>query len=809
MAENPLWDYFWHGAKQNSSMYMSYCKGCVAVELQKTGATASTLTQDTAAFKAGEIDVKACQAVGNTRGEKHAWIAHILGGKTPCPNASAEARAEATLQKTGSGSGSSQKRQRTEFTPADASEPPPKKKQAQSTLTGLTFRRNNMPFGADEKAAFQKQALRSVVSSGAPLKLFEDPEVKILLGMLRTTAPGVIPTAKVVGGRLLQGELGIKISEGGRGGGGGGTDGWKGNNRESINGLCANVDFKAYLLELINVTAENKDGPSQCDHFAEMIDRVEFKYGCIVIYFTTDADGGSKKGRTILGKKRPWLILPSCWAHQFQLILGDYFKVNDAAAIIAEDATGLIAWINNHSKVRVIFNEAQRTIQVSNGIVKIIILAYLVANITRWTTHYVAFVRLFLLREALEFAVLQNRPAIIAAQVGAATSTEAVRLKEDAERFCGLIRDQTFWEGLETVLGDLEPICLGTNINQKDSTRLDQVLLTIAGIYLRFAEHPEKEVRVSMLKRLEKRWKDCDQSVFLLALILNPFEKLSCFGPNANLNQIKCRNMLLMVYRRVRSRPDNEDTPAQRDVKEKAVSKAFMQYLAGTGDFADLNDWEEMSGNTDLIQVWEALVDSAHLAELSKFAVEILSIVANQAGCERTFSRTKIEQSDRRNRLGLAKIDKRVKIRAELRAEHARQGLVKSREGRKNHKSTAALLSVPRYRDLLEDQDDEDETERGRALVSSAEGWRLQLAEWIADAKSAETAERAEAAERPKWAPITLALLFGGAEKPRARKPSARVMEEEEMLMQALADEEEDAIPDDGAIEVNSDEEYS
>ncbi|KAJ7880698.1 hypothetical protein B0H13DRAFT_2345496 [Mycena leptocephala] len=156
------------------------------------------------------------------------------------------------------------------------------------------------------------------------------------------------------------------------------------------------------------------------------------------------------------------------------LILGDYFKVNDAAAVIAEDATGLIAWLNNHSKVRVIFNEAQRTIQVSSGAVKIIILAYLVANLTRWTTHFVAFMRLFLLREALEFAVLQNRPAIIAAQVGAATSTEAAHLKEDAERFCALIRDQAFWEGLETVLGDLEPICLGTNINQKDSTRLDQ-----------------------------------------------------------------------------------------------------------------------------------------------------------------------------------------------------------------------------------------------------------------------------------------------------------------------------------------------
>ncbi|KAJ6616538.1 P-loop containing nucleoside triphosphate hydrolase protein [Mycena sp. CBHHK59/15] len=44
--------------------------------------------------------------------------------------------------------------------------------------------------------------------------------------------------------------------------------------------------------------------------------------------------------------------------------------------------------------------------------------------------------------------------------------------------------------------------------------------------------------------------------------------------------------------------------------------------------------------------------------------------------------------------------------------------------------------------------------------------------------------------------------------KPRTRKPSAWVMEEEEILMQALADEEEDACPDDRAIEIESDEEY-
>lgn len=79
--------------------------------------------------------------------------------------------------------------------------------------------------------------------------------------------------------------------------------------------ICS-FSLQSYLIELVEVTALNKDGPALCEQFAAMIDRVEVKYGCIIIYFTTDADGGSKKGRQLLGIKRPWLILPSCWAHQ-------------------------------------------------------------------------------------------------------------------------------------------------------------------------------------------------------------------------------------------------------------------------------------------------------------------------------------------------------------------------------------------------------------------------------------------------------------------------------------------------------------
>jgi hypothetical protein len=124
---------------------------------------------------------------------------------------------------------------------------------------------------------------------------------------------------------------------------------------------------------------------------------------------------------------------------------------------------------------------------------------------------------------------------------------EQLRLMEDAEIHCGIIADHTFWEGLEHIVADIEAICYGTNINQKDSTCADQVFLTLVGMYLHFSLHPIPEVTTRMIKRLEKRWKDCDQPLFLLALFLNPFKGLSCFGEQAGMDHFRCNMLLLWV----------------------------------------------------------------------------------------------------------------------------------------------------------------------------------------------------------------------------------------------------------------------
>ncbi|KAJ6613353.1 hypothetical protein B0H10DRAFT_1951520 [Mycena sp. CBHHK59/15] len=143
------------------------------------------------------------------------------------------------------------------------------------------------------------------------------------------------------------------------------------------------------------------------------------------------------------------------------------------------------------------------------------------------------------------------------------------------------------------------------------------------------------------------------------------------------------------------------------------------------------------------------------------------------------------------------------------------------RKKRKNHKSVEKLLAVPRYRDLLEVQDNEEEGERGRALVSSAAGWRTELAKWIAETRAAELEETEEPDDNSdtpptastsrlpppktrKWVKMTLKVLFGGAAKP-VRKFTEEEIDHEADLMAALADAEEDARPDDGAIECDDD----
>jgi hypothetical protein len=159
-----------------------------------------------------------------------------------------------------------------------------------------------------------------------------------------------------------------------------------------------------------------------------------------------------------------------------------------------------------------------------------------------------------------------------------------------------------------------------------------------------------------------------------------------------------------------------------------------------------------------------------------------------------------------------------AQIRSGIKAAHIKKKLKKLRTTRSNHKSTVTLLDVPTHSDLLGDQNDDDESERGRQLVRSQDGWRVEMARWIGKVRDAEASERLEERDAElqsinrrrtiKWKPITLENLFGGTKHKPARPSRTIEEEEEEALAQAMAEAAEDEVPDDGAIEIGSDEEY-
>ncbi|KAI9507055.1 hypothetical protein F5148DRAFT_1285717 [Russula earlei] len=91
-----------------------------------------------------------------------------------------------------------------------------------------------------------------------------------------------------------------------------------------------------------------------------------------------------------------------------------------------------------------------------------------------------------------------------------------------------------------------------------------------------------------------------------------------------------------------------------------------MQYLTGTGQFGDWRDqhvgFEDIMGK-DPLAVWRAFESSNDTQELASFAITLLTIVVNQAGCECFFSDLKVKQTQRWNHLGLKKLEKMTKVK--------------------------------------------------------------------------------------------------------------------------------------------------
>ncbi|KAJ7903186.1 ribonuclease H-like domain-containing protein [Mycena leptocephala] len=789
-GKGPIWEFFFPGVKQNSSHHQAHCLGCIRHFRQGLGAQDPPNETD-ANLKARllwdeHIFVQARATAGHVLGEKNAMIAHLIG-HAPCPHASARATKIAKEIKKGKKPAAESDSESAE----DEEEVRPSKKRKQVFRNvEKAMRQPELKLGGSRAGARAGSAGNSL-----PISLFDGRRMwrDVVSGTLLDAASAEVE-------KKLREALCRKYAMLS-------TDGWKDDSRNPITGVNVTSGGKS--------NGHKKDGASMCIAFEEMIDKTEGRYGCVIVMFCCDNDGGSQRGRKDLVQKRPWLLVVPCCAHQGQLMLGDYFAINDIASDVAEQATEAIQWISGHDRVKKIFDDAQFAKNFT-------ILVYLMANITRWNTHYIAFQRLISLKIPIRHAIYLQREEIVRAQVGAEKNKKAIaKITAAVNKQCDVLESNEFWTSLQTVVDDIEPICYATNINQADATHLDQVLLTLAGVYRHFSNRPNRVVAKGMTTRIEKRWAALDQPLFVLCLVLNTYKCLEHFGDKSAINIFTLNTELI----------------AKIAAEEQEVSLAFMHYLQGTRDFVS---WRE---NRDKFQeqhvhvstagqsspltptqpddpklMWEQMKTFPSTSQLANFALLLLDLVANQASNERSFSDLKIKKTRLRNRLGTKKLEKMSKFGADIRSENIAAGLVHERTAREVHDPTkvSGLLSVPRYADALEADEDEGEGPRPSKLIRSAAAWRVEVNKWVRSAQESEEAvsEEEEDGAAPtrgrsrtaNFFPRSLALLFGGHLKKPVEKPPAKQFTREVLLMELLAPEESDEAPDDGALSGSGDE---
>ncbi|QRW24063.1 hypothetical protein RhiXN_10387 [Rhizoctonia solani] len=187
-------------------------------------------------------------------------------------------------------------------------------------------------------------------------------------------------------------------------------------------------------------------------------------------------------------------------------------------------------------------------------------------------------------------------------------------------------------------------------------------------------------VQTCVLNSLELRWGKSDQDPHIVSVILNPYIRLGVFHPqNALLNCLSLYGATKRVFRRL-FRKDND----------LEMHKAFMDYLDGKNefhadrwDFQELRELYERSGKpVNLVCVWLGLLTSntANVGrqQLMHLAINVLSIVANSAGCEQLFSEMGYIQSKRCSCLSNKKTFNTAVVQMELKRTHAAAGLTRA-----------------------------------------------------------------------------------------------------------------------------------
>ncbi|KAG1719464.1 uncharacterized protein EDB91DRAFT_1065639 [Suillus paluster] len=222
----------------------------------------------------------------------------------------------------------------------------------------------------------------------------------------------------------------------------------------------------------------------------------------------------------------------------------------------------LITWLCSKTCVLAILHEIQMATIGKT-------LTVLRAVLTHWMSHYLAYRRLLELRPALKLLVTKHEAHLISG--GDACS------RRKTQTAIVTIKNAMFWHALAWYGSKinvkirtnalcrwktlLEPISLMTNVHQAAQARPENVAISFGFLhfcYSKIDNSTDLAARTAVLASVERRWEQCDQEVFIAAIIVNPFYKVS---PFRNVPLTTCAGLATLFARLWRRFYNTNDIP--------------------------------------------------------------------------------------------------------------------------------------------------------------------------------------------------------------------------------------------------------
>ncbi len=128
-----------------------------------------------------------------------------------------------------------------------------------------------------------------------------------------------------------------------------------------------------------------------------------------------------------------------CWAHQCQLLVGDYLTLSDYRDTV-NDGFEIVKWFDNHSSALGLFRAEQLSVDKDRTRP----LALLLPVITWWMSHFQSIKCLLLVKDTLICCVIKQKAHLLEI----ADQGRTKELKEMGLRVVPLIQDEHVWAKL-------------------------------------------------------------------------------------------------------------------------------------------------------------------------------------------------------------------------------------------------------------------------------------------------------------------------------------------------------------------------